>query len=68
MFPIDSKIYTVMTILINRKKNPAPKINEIGLVEKEVIPSIAKANIFFSVYFDLPAVRSLIASSTVVDL
>ena len=39
----------------------------IGFTENDVIPSNASPNIFFNVYLDTPAVRSLITSSTVVE-
>ncbi|MEG2470633.1 MAG: hypothetical protein RSA75_05055 [Bacteroidales bacterium] len=45
-----------------------PRIREIGFVEKELIISDAKVNIFANEYFESTAVRKLITSSDVVDL
>ncbi len=39
----------------------------MGFTEKEVIPSKARLNIFLTVYLEVPAVRSRITSSTVVE-
>ena len=50
-------------MLTNRQKIPHPTIREIGFVENDVMPSIAKASIFFSVYFECPASRLRMKSS-----
>ena len=45
---------------------PIYRMMYIGFTENDVMPSMARFSIFFSVYFDCPASRSLITSSTVV--
>ena len=40
------------------KRKPSSVTKRMGLLEKEVMPSMAKATIFFSGYLDSPATRS----------
>ena len=68
--PLDNAITTSIPLINATIKNimPIQKITFSGIEEKLVIPSVASFSIFLLVYLDLPALLSLILSSTIADL
>ena len=61
---LTTKVMSMM-MEIRKIRKPSPVMNRMGLVDRLVIPSMAKESIFFSGYLLSPANRSPRSYSTV---